>query len=93
MSFFAAAEGITAPGLQGAGVAAGGGQEPGIEDAEDAEDWWKCLVRFDPDTGKTELYICCREGKGRIMTLAITIVHSRTMLSWPGLPPVRFLYP
>jgi len=91
MSFFAVAEGITVPGLQGAEVAGGGGQEPGTEDAE--EDWWKCLIRFDPDTGKTELYICCREGEGRIVTLFLCHRVFTFMLSWPGLPPVRFLHP
>ena len=61
MSFFAAAEGIAAPDLQGAGAAARGGQELGIEEAE--EDWWKCLVRFDPDTGKMEWHICSPQGR------------------------------
>lgn len=64
MSFFAAAEGIAAPDLQGAGAAARGAQEPGIEEAE--EDWWKCLVRLDPDTGKNwEAYLPSEKGQTR----------------------------
>jgi len=72
MAFFAAAEGIAAPDLRGAGAAARGGQESGTEDAE--EDWWKCLVRFDPDTGKTEWHICLpseerTDKEGRFLTV------------------------
>lgn len=77
MSFFAAAEGIAAPDLQGA---ARGGQEPGIEDA--GEEWWKCLVRFDPDTGKRRSgTFVCRGGKRTNKEESfLTVAHSRTFL-------------
>lgn len=76
MAFFAAAEGVAAPGLRGA-AGMPGVQEPGQEEAAE-EDWWKCLVRFDPDTGKEkEAHLSPRVGEREGQSVSDQ-AHSRT---------------